>query len=51
MATPNQMPKRANTIHQKILAGLIEGDETPKFPLARNVSEDNVNRAAKRWFS
>jgi hypothetical protein len=43
------MPKRANTIHQKILAALIEG--APKFPLARNVSEDNVNRAAKRWFS
>ena len=73
MPTPNQMPTKANTLHQQILAGLIETKPVPwvkktlskdddgketvestkvthqglRFPLAQNVSDLNVNRAAK----
>ncbi|AEL17896.1 hypothetical protein TRIXIE_64 [Mycobacterium phage Trixie] len=75
MATPNQMPKRTNPIHQQILSGLLatkpvtstfkkivrgaDGKDQVverkvtrqgiRFPLAQNVSEANIDRAAKRW--
>ena len=72
MTTPNAMPRKANPLHQQILAGLIEAkpvswvkktwnDERkdvdtvkvnhvePRFPLARNVSAENIDRIAKRW--
>ncbi|AHJ86679.1 hypothetical protein CRB1_68 [Mycobacterium phage CRB1] len=75
MATPNQMPKRTNPIHQQILSGLLANkpaswarktlvkgkdgkDEVikttvthqePRFPLARNVSDFNIDRTARRW--
>ena len=75
MPTPNQMPNKANPLHQQLLAGLIEtkavswdrkslskdkdGKEVLnttkvtrqglRFPLAQNVSEDSIERAAKRW--
>ncbi|ASZ75496.1 hypothetical protein KIW74_gp32 [Mycobacterium phage Kimona] len=74
-ATPNSMPRKANPLHQKVLAGLIEtkpfswsqkklgkdkdGKEVVnkvkvtgtalRYPLAQNVSEDNVERIARRW--
>ncbi|AQT28464.1 hypothetical protein KIP30_gp32 [Mycobacterium phage Pistachio] len=69
--------KKANVLHQQLLAGLIETRATSwtrkrvdpdspnprkpniietkvvgselRYPLARNVSEFNVERAAKRW--
>ncbi|AHG24287.1 hypothetical protein KIY80_gp63 [Mycobacterium phage Benvolio] len=75
MATPNQMPKRTNPIHQQILSGLLankpaswarktlvkgaDGKESvikttvthlePRFALARNVSDENIDRIASRW--
>ena len=75
MASPNEMPKKANKLRQTLLAGLIETqksswsqklitrDEDDKekvmtvnhehhqlrFPLAANVSEQSVERAAKSW--
>lgn len=72
MATPNQMPRNNNPIHQAIIAGLTAikpagwvkktwNDETkdvdtvkvnhiePRFPLARNFSDENIERLAKRW--
>ena len=74
MPTPNQMPTKANPLHQQLLAGLIETKPVSwehkkledhsddknnnvlvtkhvrpglRYPLAQNVSELNVNRAAK----
>ncbi|AKF14232.1 hypothetical protein SEA_GAIL_67 [Mycobacterium phage Gail] len=47
MATPNQMPKRANPLHQQILSGLLANRKST--PLAANVSDENIERAAKRW--
>jgi len=75
MITPNAMPRKANALHQQLLAGLIAtkpevwnrktlvDPEDPKSdvaktrvtrqllsnPLAQNVSELNVDRAAQRW--
>lgn len=74
MATPNQMPKRTNPLHQQILSGLLANkpaswarktlvqvdgrDEVKKttvthqelrHPLAQNMSEESVERLAKRW--
>ncbi|AOQ28081.1 hypothetical protein SEA_GRUUNAGA_67 [Mycobacterium phage Gruunaga] len=75
MATPNQMPKRTNPMHQQILSGLLankptswthktllKGDDgkgvvvetkvvgqEPRNALARNVSEHNIDQAARRW--
>ncbi|AVR76922.1 hypothetical protein SEA_GREEDYLAWYER_63 [Mycobacterium phage GreedyLawyer] len=75
MATPNQMPKRTNPMHQQILSGLLankpvtrshkflakgaDGKEIVletkvkrqvlRFPLAENISEDNIDRAARAW--
>jgi len=36
-------PKKPMVIETKVLASEI------RFPLARNVSDENVNRAAERW--
>lgn len=75
MATPNQMPKRTNPIHQQVLSGLlatkpvttafksiakdVDGKEIIveakrtrqglRFPLAQNVTELSIDRAARRW--
>ena len=45
MTTPNDMPRKASIIHQQILGALVEN----KRGLARNVSTENVERAAARW--
>lgn len=67
--------KKANRVHQQMLAGLIETKpvsytkktlgrdregkeivvnqtvtyESLRYPLAQNVSDENVERAARRW--
>ncbi|QFG04640.1 hypothetical protein PBI_KEZIACHARLES14_66 [Mycobacterium phage Keziacharles14] len=47
MTTPNAMPKKASGLHQQVLKELLN----PKSKLARNVSDENIDRAAKRWLS
>ncbi|QBJ01150.1 hypothetical protein PBI_ARISSANAE_65 [Mycobacterium phage Arissanae] len=47
MATPNAMPKKANPIHQQILSGLLANK--PSHKLARNVSDESIERMARRW--
>ncbi|AEK07339.1 hypothetical protein PBI_MYXUS_68 [Mycobacterium phage Myxus] len=49
MATPNAMPKKANPLHQQILGALVAN--RPVTKLARNVSDENIDRLAKRWLS
>ncbi|WKW87278.1 hypothetical protein SEA_CHARGERPOWER_63 [Mycobacterium phage Chargerpower] len=61
MATPNQMPKKANPLHQQILSALLSNPvrrvpvakgsaiTRPVGTLANNVSEENIERAARRW--
>lgn len=72
MATPNQMPRTTNKLHQQVLSGLLATKPTswvkktwndekkdvdtvkvsgvePRNALARNVSDENIDRAARRW--
>lgn len=45
---PSAMPRKANVIHQQILAALI-AQPSRSNRLAQNVSEENVDRIARRW--
>lgn len=52
MTTPSDMPKSINKLRRDIIGKLIETDEEGKVlrqPLAHNVSELSVERAAKLW--
>ncbi|QFG08646.1 hypothetical protein PBI_VANISOA_66 [Mycobacterium phage Vanisoa] len=47
MATPNAMPKKAHPLHQQILSVLLAN--RPVTKLARNVSDENIERMSRRW--
>ncbi|QGJ88820.1 hypothetical protein SEA_YECEY3_69 [Mycobacterium phage Yecey3] len=47
--TPNAMPKKRNPLHQTILSALLANKPVTK--LARNVSDENIDRMAKRWLA
>lgn len=50
MVKPSQMPRKVNPIHTLILGALIETvSGAPRYPLARNVSDQNIDVMARRW--
>lgn len=46
MTTPNDMPKRVNPTYQQILDALLDNKIRT---LAGNVSDQNIERIARRW--